>query len=47
MFKVRDPVLHLFLMKLRVTFNSTPGGVDESLGVTEILLKKSLKIDLG
>ena len=44
-FKVRDPVLHLFLLKLRVTFDSAPGRVDESSGVIEILLKKSLEID--
>ena len=46
MFKVRGPVLHLFLLKLRVTFDSAPGHIDESSGVTEILSKKSLEIDL-
>ena len=46
-FKVKGPVLHLFLLKLRVTFDSALGRVDESLGLTEILSKKSLKIDLG
>ena len=46
-FKMRGPVLHLFLLKLRVTFDSAPGHVDESLGVTEIFLKKSLEIDPG
>ena len=46
-FKVRSPVLHLFLLKLRVTFDSVPGRVDKSSGVTEILLKKSLEIDPG
>ena len=46
-FKVRDSVLHFFLLKLRVMFNSAPGHVDESLGVTEILLKKTLEIDPG
>ena len=46
-FKVRSPVLHLFLLKLRVTFDSAPGRVDESSGVTEILSKKSLEIDPG
>ena len=46
-FKVRGLVLHLFLLKLRVTFDSAPGYVDESSGVTEILLKKSLEIDPG
>ena len=46
-FKVRSPVLHLFLLKLRVTFDSALGRVDKSSGVTEILLKKSLEIDPG
>ena len=46
-FKVRGPVLQFFLLKLRVTFDSAPGRVDESSGVTEILLKKSLEINLG
>ena len=46
-FKVRGPILHFFLLKLRVTFDSAPGCVDESSGVTEILLKKSLEIDPG
>ena len=45
-FKVRDSVLHLFLLKLRVMFDSAPGRVDKSFGVTEILSKKSLEIDL-
>ena len=44
-FKVRGPVLHLCLLKLRVTFDSAPGHIDESSGVTEILLKKNLEID--
>ena len=47
MFKVRGLVLHLFMLKLRVTFDSARGRVDESLGVTKILLKKSLEIDPG
>ena len=42
LFKVRSQVLYLFLLKQRVMFDSTPGRVDESLGVTEILFKKSL-----
>ena len=46
-FKVRDPVLHLFLQKLRVTFDSALGRVDKSSGVTKILLKKSFEIDPG
>ena len=46
-FKVRDPVLHLFLLKLKVTFDSALGRVDKSSGVIKILLKKSLKIDPG
>ena len=45
--KVKGPVLHLFLLKLRVTFNSAPGRVDESSRVTKILLKKSLEINQG
>ena len=46
-FKVRGLVLHLFLLKLRVTFDSALGRVNKSLGVAKILLKKSLKIDRG
>ena len=46
-FKVRGSVLHFFMLKLRVMFDSAPGRVDKSLGVTKILSKKSLKIDLG
>ena len=46
-FKVRGLVLYLFLLKLRVTFDSSLGRVDESLGVTKILSKKSLEIDPG
>ena len=46
-FKVRDPVLHLFLLKLRVTFDFALGCVDESLGVTKIFSKKSLEINPG
>ena len=46
-FKVRSPVLHLFLLKLRVIFDSALGRVDESLGVTEIFSKKRLEIDPG
>ena len=44
-FKVRGPVLHLFLLKLRVTFDFAPGHIDESSGVNKILLKKSFEID--
>ena len=46
-YKVRGLVLHFFLLKLRVTLDSALGRVDESSGVTEILLKKSLEIDSG
>ena len=46
-FKVRGLVLHLFLLKLRVMFDSTPARVNKSSGVTKILLKKGLKINLG
>ena len=45
-FKMRDPVLHLFLLKLRVTFDFALGPVDKNSGVTEIFSKKSLNIDL-
>ena len=44
---MRGLVLYLFLLKLRVTFDSVPGCVDESSQVIEIFLKKSLKINLG
>ena len=46
-FKVRGLVLHLFLLKLRVTFDSALGRVDKSSEITKILSKKSLEIDLG
>ena len=45
-FKMRGSVLHLLLLKPRATFDSAPGCVDKSLGVNEILSKKSLEIDL-
>ena len=45
MFKVRDSVLHLFLLKLKVTFDSALDRVDKNLGVTKILSKKSLEIN--
>ena len=44
---MRGLALQLFLLKLRVTFDSALGHVDESSRVTKILLKKSLKIDPG
>ena len=47
MFKVKSPILHLFLLKLRVTFDSPLGYVNKSLRVTKILPKKSFKIDPG
>ena len=47
MFKVRGQALHLFLLKLRVTFDSAPGCVDGNSRVTKILLKKSLEINPG
>ena len=46
-FKIRSSVLHFFLLKLRVTFDFAPSYVNESLGVTKMLLKKSLKINSG
>ena len=46
-FKVRGLVLHLFVLKLRVTFDFALGRIDESSGVTEILLKKSFEINPG
>ena len=47
MFKVRSPVLHLFLLKLRDMFDFALCCINKSSRVTEILLKKSLEIDLG
>ena len=43
---MKDLVLYLFLLKLRVTLDSTSSCVNERLGVTKILLKKSLEIYL-
>ena len=44
---MRSLVLYFFLLKLRVTFDFTPGRIDESSRVTKIFLKKSLEIDPG
>ena len=44
---MRGSVLYLFLLKLRVMFNSTLSCVDKNSGVTKILSKKSLKIGSG
>ena len=46
-FKVRGLVLHLFLLKLRVMFDSAPGHINKSSRVTEILSKKSFEINPG
>ena len=46
-FKVRGLVLHFFLLKLRVIFDSASGRVNKSSGVTKIFLKKSLEINPG
>ena len=46
-FKVKDPVLYYFLLKLKVSFNFTPGYVNKCSEVTKILSKKSLKICPG
>ena len=43
-FKERDLVLHLFLLKLRVTFDSALDCVDKNLEVTKIFKKKNLEI---
>ena len=38
--KVKGSVLHLFLLKLRVKFDSTLGHVNKRSEVTKILFKK-------
>ena len=43
---MKSPVLHFFELKLRVLFNSTPSSINKSSRITEILLKKSLKLGL-
>ena len=44
-FQIKNLVLHLFLLKLRVKFDSALGCVNKSLGVPKILFKKSLGIN--
>ena len=46
MFKLRSPILYFLLLILGVAFNPIPDSVHESLGVSEILLKESLELDL-
>lgn len=40
---MRVLVLYLFLLKLKVRFNSNPGYINKSLRVTKICLEKILK----
>ena len=42
---MKNPVLHFFLLKQRVTFDSALSCVDKSLGVIKIFLKKSLEMN--
>lgn len=45
MLKVRRLILKLFLMVLGVPFDSVPGAVHKSPGVSEVLTEKRLKLD--
>lgn len=46
MFKLRSLILYLFLLKLKVLFDSVLNYIDKYFGVTKILLKKSFEICL-
>ena len=46
MFKVKNPVLHSFLLLLIVLFNSTLSYISQSFRVTKIFLKKILEFGL-
>lgn len=45
MLKVRRLILNLFLLVLRVLFDSVPGAVHKSPGVSKVLTEKRLKLD--
>ena len=47
MLKLKNLVLYLFLLKLRILFNFTLGYINKYLRVTNIFLKKSLELGLG
>ena len=45
MLEVRCPILNFLLLVLGVSLNSTPDGIHESPGVSEILSKESFELD--
>ena len=45
MFKIRNFILHFFIPKLRVKFDSILGHINDKSRVTKIFLKKSPKLD--
>lgn len=45
MLKVKSPVLHIFLLKLRFLFDFALDYINKCFGIAEILLKKSIKLD--
>ena len=47
MFKVKNLVLHLFMLKFRVTFIFTLNYIDKNSHVTKIFFKKSIELSLG
>lgn len=46
MIKVRDPVLYLFLLKLKVTVDFILDYVNKNLGLIKVLLEKKLELVL-
>ena len=45
-FKIKNLILHLFLLKQRVIFNFTLGHINKNSKVIKIFLKKNLEIGL-
>ena len=46
LFKVKSPVIYIFLLIIKVLFNSTLSHIKKSFGIAKIFLKKSLKLSL-
>ena len=46
LFKIKNLILHLFLLKLRVTFSFTLSFITKNSRVTKIVLEKTFKLSL-
>ena len=46
MFKVKDLVIHFYLVKLRVHFEFAMVDLNQSFGITKILFTKNFKLGL-